>query len=146
MVEFLPDGVNVILCSDIRFYDSLGRIWSAFSGKRSDGASIPRLLWFWLGGPYNGFHRDGALLHDDAAYLFAPANEVTFFTALFSSERGAADRMIREATIVRIDQAKLNWFCRDWEVSKADAIYLGLRIGGWLAWMDHAKQNAKGKI
>jgi uncharacterized protein DUF1353 len=150
-VDFLPDGINVILRSDIVFRDSTGRIWIANDGKRSDGASIPQILWPWLGGPYNGFHRDGALLHDDAGYLFAPATEATYWAALWSKERAAADRMIWEATVVRIQQAcdpkivehPLTVPRKSHEYAKANAIYQGLRFGGWKAWADHARENER---
>jgi hypothetical protein len=151
-VEFLPDGMNVILCSEIRFRDSRGRLWKASEGKRSDGASIPQILWPWLGGPYNGFHRDGALAHDDA-YGAAPADEASFWAADRSAERAAADLMIWEATLCRIsdacDPAKLergqkpmSWMRHRHELAKANAIYDGLRLGGWKAWRDHARENA----
>src|SRR5712691_12000912 len=130
-VDFLPDGVNVLLGSEIRFRDSRGRLWIAPAGKQSDGASIPRILWPWLGGPYNGFFRDAALLHDEA-YGEAPAMQTTFWTSDLSLEREDADRMIWEATMCRINGAKLGWISRHHEIAKANAVYDGLRAGGWL--------------
>lgn len=150
LVEMLPDGVNVIVRSNIGFEDSRGRRWWVIAPKRSDGASIPELLWPWLGGPYNGFHRDGALLHDDAAYIFAPPAECSYWQALWSKERAAADRMIWEATICRINTClatgELSWIRGQLAYQKADVIYDGLRAGGWKAWADHARENAKSKI
>lgn len=146
LVEFLPDGVRCLLRSEIRFRDSTGRWWIAEPRERVedafDGASIPRPLHSILGGPYNGFHRDAALLHDDA-YCEAPAVESGFWQADGSRERRAADVMLYEATIVRVRQANLPWHRRSREYVKARVVYDGVRLGGAFAWRNHARVNAQ---
>lgn len=130
IVQFLPDGRNCRLVSRIVFYDSTGKCWVAEPGKETDGASIPRSLWALIGGPYEGRHRDGALLHDDA-YSEAPANETSLVAADLSPARKAADRMLYEAS-----RAKGTAWWKAW------LIYHGVRLGGAFAWRGHARRNA----
>jgi hypothetical protein len=129
VVRFLGDGRNCVLMSEIRFVDGNGREWIAEIGKQTDGASIPRPLWPMIGGPYEGRHRDGALLHDDA-YAEAPAAEAGFWTADLSPERRAADVMLYQASVVRGTPRWRAWL-----------IYQGVRIGGAFAWRDHARRK-----
>lgn len=129
--EWLHDGRGMRLCDDLRFRDSTGRLWIAHSGMVTDGASIPSVLWPIIGGPFEGEHRDGAVLHD-AAYGDAPAAEAGYWAATRSEARAAADLMLYEACLAR---GTAKW--RAW------AIYRGLRIGGGLAWRAHAQANAR---
>jgi hypothetical protein len=131
IVRFLRDGRNCVLMSEIRFVDSFGVTWIAEAGKRTDGASIPRPLWALIGGPYEGCHRDGALLHDDA-YSEAPADETGYWTADLSERRRMADRMLWEAAIVG---GSPRW--------TAFLIHQGVRLGGAFAWRSHARSNAE---
>lgn len=150
LVRFMPDGRNVILESVLSFYDSKGTLWQAHPGKITDGASIPQLLWFWIGGPYEGLHRDAAILHDEA-YGDAPAAQASLEAAQESRERARADRMIHEGTLCRIEERwaastlwkPLRWIWYAHERAKARAIYIGLRLGGAAAWYGHARENAR---
>jgi hypothetical protein len=139
IVQFLPDGRNCVLLSEIKFRDSKGKVWTAKKGKVTDGASIPTPLWFWLGGPYEGPHRDGALLHDEA-YGEAPASEATFYRSDKSIGRKDADRMLYEATLCKVKDI-VNPVRRVRGYIHAFFIYHGLRIGGAWAWLGHAKEN-----
>lgn len=129
-VQFCSDGRNVrVIARDVVFYDSVGICWTAHVGRETDGASIPALLWPLIGGPYEGEHRDGAILHDEA-YANAQVVERDTWLAIRSPFRAAADRMLREASITR---GTSRW--------KAWAIWAGVRLGGWVAWREHARQN-----
>lgn len=55
----------LITRSNFRFIDSKHRRWTLRAGRALDGASIPRVLWSALGGPFEGDHRTPALLHDE---------------------------------------------------------------------------------
>lgn len=133
-VELLSDGRNVrVVDRDIRFIDSRGITWIAPVGTETDGASIPRFLWPIIGGPFEGTHRDGAILHD-AAYSLAPACDFSFWLADRSILRAAADQMLYEAARARK--------CSIW---KARAINHGVRLGGAFAWKGHANENKKGQ-
>ena len=74
----------------------------------TDFASIPQLLWMWL--PYWGKYGKAAVIHD---YIYKTK----------SRTRKEADKIFKEAMIVS--------GTRKW---KASLMYLGVRIGGWMAW------------
>ncbi len=58
------DGRTMILLSELRYTDPSGVVWRAPAGARVDGASIPRALWSFMGGPFEGRYRAGSVLHD----------------------------------------------------------------------------------
>jgi hypothetical protein len=135
-VEFLrgagsEHGRLVRVLEDIRFVDSFGEEWLTPRGNVADGATIPFWLWPIIGGPYEGEHRDGALIHDGG---YACALETTFGAAIMSTRRAATDRAFFEAMTVC---GTPHW--------KRDLIYRGVRDGGWYAWMQDAKANQKEK-
>lgn len=98
------------------FIDKHGVEWAVRRGLISDGATIPRLFWPLIGGPFEGNHRRAAILHD-AAYAdqFRPRRE--------------ADAMLFAA--MRCDGGAL---------ADSIVIYLAVRAFGWLAWK-HDKQR-----
>jgi len=60
------DGRNMTLLSDMRYTDPDGVVWIAPAGSEVDGASIPRVLWSLMGGPFEGKYRNASVLHDIA--------------------------------------------------------------------------------
>lgn len=60
------DGRNMTLLSELRYTDPDGVIWVAPAGSVVDGASIPRVLWSLMGGPFEGKYRNASVLHDVA--------------------------------------------------------------------------------
>jgi hypothetical protein len=123
----LPSGRNMLLRDDIEYRGRL--VWRTRRGLVTDGASIPALLWPFIGGPFEGRHRRAALFHDD--YYKRVARERTFWSALTSRKRAVVDRMLAE--IACADGAPI------WRVG---LIYLGVRLGGGFAWLQHARRNA----
>ena len=55
---------NVQLLEPFGYKDSKGVDWDVPRGFVSDGASIPWSLWSFIGGPFDGPHRDAAIIHD----------------------------------------------------------------------------------
>ncbi|MFL6585098.1 MAG: DUF1353 domain-containing protein, partial [Chthoniobacterales bacterium] len=58
------DGRTMTLLNDLRYVDPKGQIWNAPAGSVVDGASIPRPLWPFMGGPFEGKYRNASVLHD----------------------------------------------------------------------------------
>ncbi len=54
------------LLSELRYIDPDGVVWIAPAGSVVDGASIPRVLWSFMGGPFDGKYRNASVLHDVA--------------------------------------------------------------------------------
>jgi hypothetical protein len=60
------DGRTMTLLNELRYTDPKGVVWIAPGGSEVDGASIPRALWPFLGGPFEGKYRNASVLHDVA--------------------------------------------------------------------------------
>lgn len=76
VLELLPDGRSVRLVESLRFVRSGRHAFDTIevpAGFVCDGASIPRILWPLSGGPFEGKHRDGAIVHD---YLYSRIREL----------------------------------------------------------------------
>jgi hypothetical protein len=61
-----PDGRSMTLLNELRYTDPQGIVWIAPAGSKVDGASIPRTLWTFMGGPFEGKYRNASVLHDVA--------------------------------------------------------------------------------
>ncbi|HEY4282287.1 MAG TPA: DUF1353 domain-containing protein [Chthoniobacterales bacterium] len=59
-----PDGRTMTLLNELRYTDPQGAVWIAPAGSKVDGASIPRSLWTFMGGPFEGRYRNASVLHD----------------------------------------------------------------------------------
>ena len=60
------DGRSMTLLSELRYTDPKGVVWTAPAGSKVDGASIPKSLWSFMGGPFEGKYRKASVLHDVA--------------------------------------------------------------------------------
>lgn len=60
------DGRSMTLLNELRYIDPKGVVWIAPAGSKVDGASIPRSLWSFMGGPFEGKYRNASVLHDVA--------------------------------------------------------------------------------
>jgi len=60
------DGRTMTLLTELRYTDPTGFVWVAPIGSIVDGASIPRYLWSFMGGPFEGKYRNASVLHDVA--------------------------------------------------------------------------------
>lgn len=59
-----PKSREMTLLSDMGFVDAAGQDWAVKAPFSTDGASIPRAAWTIIGGPFEGPHRDAAIVHD----------------------------------------------------------------------------------
>ncbi len=66
VTKWNPDGRTMTLLTELRYTDPHGEIWVAPIGSLVDGASIPRYLWSFMGGPFEGKYRNASVLHDVA--------------------------------------------------------------------------------
>ena len=65
-VEWLEDGRRMKLLADFAYLDSNQVKWPAPTESVIDGASIPRVAWSIIGGPFEGKYRNASVLHDVA--------------------------------------------------------------------------------
>src|SRR5215813_11916203 len=66
VTKWNPDGRTMTLLTELRYTDPKGNVWVAPIGSIVDGASIPRYLWSFMGGPFEGKYRNASVLHDVA--------------------------------------------------------------------------------
>jgi hypothetical protein len=66
LTQWNSDGRSMTLLRDLRYFDPKGTEWVAPAGSVVDGASIPRALWSFMGGPFEGRYRNASVLHDVA--------------------------------------------------------------------------------
>lgn len=64
LVEMLDDGRRVKLASPFAYIDPRRRRWDVPKNAIVDGASIPRMLWTLIGGPFEGKYRNASIIHD----------------------------------------------------------------------------------
>lgn len=60
------NGRTMTLLAPFSYVEPTGRVWDAPTGSVTDGASIPRIGWTIIGGPFEGSYRDAAVVHDVA--------------------------------------------------------------------------------
>lgn len=67
-VTFVESGNNkgreMRLLKDFSYTDPSGTVWTAKEGYETDGASIPKVFWSFVGGPFEGSYRNAAIIHD----------------------------------------------------------------------------------
>ena len=92
LVELLDDGRRVRLKSSFAYVDPSRRRWDVPQDAIVDGASIPRMLWTLIGGPFEGKYRNASIIHDWYCDLrLRPWQQVhrMFFDAMITSSVSA---------------------------------------------------------
>jgi hypothetical protein len=99
-----PDGRTMTLLNELRYTDPNGVTWIAPAGSIVDGASIPRALWTFMGGPFEGKYRNASVLHD-VAYeqkKRPPADcDLMFYNAMRCSGVGAVEAKTMYYSLLR---------------------------------------------
>ena len=114
-------GTDYVLEDDYYFPATVGGwdvVVHVMPGFRTDGASIPRLLWFIFGSPYDPDIIAEAIAHD----------------AIYRGRivpRKDADNAFR-------DMMKQRGAIRPW---KRRRIWVGVRLFGWITWLRHTPEG-----
>jgi hypothetical protein len=64
LLQPLPDGRLMRLGEPFAYLDASGQVWNVPAQAVVDGASIPRVLWPFVGGPWEGLYREASAIHD----------------------------------------------------------------------------------
>lgn len=64
--EWLDDGRRMRLLDNFAYVDPARQTWNAPAGSEIDGASIPKVFWSFIGGPFEGKYRNASVVHDVA--------------------------------------------------------------------------------
>jgi hypothetical protein len=95
----LPDGRRMRTEKYFGFRDPEEMRWDVPPNTEVDGASIPRILWTLVGGPWEGRYRDASVVHD-------------YYCSVRSTDWKAVHRMFYDgmlASYVPVYQAKIFW-------------------------------------
>jgi hypothetical protein len=108
------------------------KVWKRFSytskkgekfivpkGFKTDGASIPRIVWPLIGSPFTGRYSQAAVLHD-----------FLYYTQM--TTRRKADRIFLEAMGV----LKVPFW-------KRTIMYLAVRVAGWIPWYNYYENKSR---
>jgi hypothetical protein len=112
-IEFVPGSDNVRTTGVLKY--DCPRTKQRFvvpAGFTCDGASIPRILWTLVGHPFDKRWRRESVLHD------------WFYR---TTGHGISRRMADQIFYYSLRDGGLRY-------TKALLMYLGVRIGGWVAW------------
>jgi hypothetical protein len=63
-LEWLDDGRKMSLLRDFVYIDQTTMKWASPTNSVVDGASIPKILWSFVGGPFEGQYRNASIVHD----------------------------------------------------------------------------------
>jgi hypothetical protein len=109
----------------VAVYDSVYMVCP--SGMVTDGGSIPRLAWSWIGGPWTGKHRYAVVFHD-AGYQADLECYDDRNRRMPEPAKAWVDRMFRDLLI----DAGMN-------MVRANLMYAAVRVGGEGHWTQKAK-------
>lgn len=112
------DGTTVVRTLRALYYRTAIGLITVPADFHSDGASMPRLFWRLIGHPFQMQYLREAILHD-WLYRNQPCS------------RALADRIFYELLAGKV---------KPW---RRRLIYLGLRLGGWVAWRQNRKELPK---
>jgi hypothetical protein len=110
LTTWLNKSRKMRLLQTLSYQDKHRKKWTAKKGAIVDGASIPRVFWFFVGSPFSGKYRRSSVIHD------------VYYTTK-SEPRKQVDLMFYQA--MRTDG--VNYF-------KAKMMYFGVRLGGGFKW------------
>ena len=116
-------GSDYELAQDFCFRATVDRVWDVVvhvkPGFKTDGASIPRLLWRVFGSPYDPDIFPSAIGHD----------------ALYRGE--IVPRKDADAAFLALMVEGGVKFDRAW------LVFLGVRLFGWITWLGHTEESVR---
>ncbi len=99
------------LLADFTYVDKDGTHYTAPKGDVTDGGSIPRWAWSFVGGPFSGLYLKPAVIHDNLCR-----------TKIVS--RKLADKIFLRA----MKDNKVNWFKRWYMYKAVKLLSMGIKI------------------
>lgn len=122
-LEDQEDGTHAKLLAPLEYLTEDGWRIAVPAGFITDFASIPRVLWSLI--PPRGRYNRPAIIHD-YLYHYAPVDSTTGARVT----KGRADAILREGCKNVDDRLTQRW-----------TIWLGLRLGGFVAWNNYRKHD-----
>ncbi|WP_158228866.1 DUF1353 domain-containing protein [Chitinimonas sp. BJB300] len=103
VVEWLPNGRDMKLTQPFAYISPGDTRWEAPEGSVVDGASIPRIAWTMIGGPFEGKYREASVIHDVACVqksrIWQQVHRA-FYTAMRASGVDATKAKIMYAAVI----------------------------------------------
>lgn len=111
--EWLIHTREMRLLEDFAFKGPDCRVWAVPKGAIVDGASIPKIFWSLIGGPFDGPYRDGSVVHDYYCKIrTAPSDQVheMFYHALLANGVSTNKAALMYYAV--------SWFGPQWDILK----------------------------
>lgn len=89
VTQWLDDGRHMVIVKPFVYTDSTGTEWPVPVGTIVDGASIPKVAWGAVGGPFEGKYRAASVVHDlycDRRARPSKAVHRVFYDAMIASD------------------------------------------------------------
>src|SRR5205085_7720110 len=131
------DGRHMTLLSELHYTDPDGVVWIAPAGSVVDGASIPRVLWSFMGGPFDGKYRNASVLHD-VAYDQKTRPWEECDRMFYNAMRCSGVSAVEAGTMYY----SLRKFGHHWKAPKAEPVKVGEEIVARATPVDRADINA----
>jgi hypothetical protein len=123
-IALLGDGRTARLLAPLSFTQANGTAWPVPAGVELDGASIPRVLWSLIGGPFEGRYRNASIVHDHYCVVRTRSWQDThrvFYDAMRSSGESATKAKVMYYAVYR--------FGPRWGAEAAAALEAALSVG-----------------
>jgi hypothetical protein len=111
------DDQEWLIVDAYAFFDSKDVLHHVYKKTKTDGASIPRVLWILVGHPRSTDIAQAAGLHD-----------------VHYQRGGHSRKRCDEILIEGMEVLGAGWW-------KRKTVYYGLRAGGWVAWNKYRKKD-----
>jgi Protein of unknown function (DUF1353)/Bacterial SH3 domain len=98
------DGIHMTTVRPFGYVDDTGKRWETKAGLKTDGASIPRVLWSVIGSPFTGKYLPAAVIHDqfcESKYRSWEATHNVFYEAMMASGVNRTQGLIMWAAVYR---------------------------------------------
>jgi Protein of unknown function (DUF1353)/Bacterial SH3 domain len=98
------DGVHMTTARPFGYVDDTGKRWETKAGLKTDGASIPRVLWSVVGSPFTGKYLPAAVIHDqfcESKYRSWEATHNVFYEAMVANGVEKTQALIMWAAVYR---------------------------------------------
>ncbi|MCK0098849.1 DUF1353 domain-containing protein [Qipengyuania sp. S6317L1] len=95
-------GQNMRLMESFSYRDPNGMLWTVPAGYVSNGASIPKSLWSFAGGPWSGDYNKAAIIHDrycDTKARTWEATHLVFKYAMLANGVSSMDAEVKYSSV-----------------------------------------------
>jgi hypothetical protein len=107
--EWDANGRDMTLVEDFGYSDPRGGIWLAPKGSIINGASIPKVFWSVIGGPFEGKFRNASVIHDVACVDRTRSHEAVHRAFYEACRAGGVDQQMARILYAAVSKFGPKW-------------------------------------